>query len=359
MGRIVRGATHGSLDEADEQVRLLRRSLSSQNSKFLKRKAFYDFFREDLIDNLKEKVVGLKPFKTRAKKVTKRYVNVLMSDLHYGANLDPEETPLRFGTVEERRRTAAVAREVIEYKEHYRDHTELVVHLAGDIIQGKLHDPASSAAPLAEQCTRAIHLLGAFLRRMVEHYPSVTVNCTPGNHGRIQSRHQDRAVEQKWDSFENIIYESLRLMFTECKTIKFNIPKTPFYEYTLFGNRGFITHGDTVLNPGYPGKAVNVAKLESQILKLFSARGEYKLVATGHVHIPSVVHLPSTVLVTNGCLIPPDSFSLSIGSHSNICAQQLWESTEKYMFGDHRALNVGINSDNDKTLDSLIAADNK
>jgi hypothetical protein len=342
----------------DDDVRILRRALSAQTSKLAKSKVFTSLLASDMKELLSDKVAGIKPFKTRSKKPTKRYVNILLSDLHYGADLDPEVAPLRFGSTEERRRTAAVAREVIEYKEHYRDHTELVVHLAGDIIQGRLHDPAS-AAPLAEQCTRAIHLLGTFLRRAVEHYPSVTVNCTPGNHGRIKDRHPDRAVEQKWDSFENIVYESLRLMFSEVKSISFNIPKTPFYEYSLFGMRGFITHGDTVLNPGYPGKSINVARLEQQILKLFSARGDYNLVGCGHVHVPSATQLPSTVLLTNGCLIPPDSYSLSIGLHSNVCVQQLWETVPGYMFGDHRMINVDANTDKDKTLDEIIPPDAK
>ena len=342
----------------DDDVKILRRALSSQTAKLAKVNVLQSLFTDDLTELLSDKMAALKPFKVRTKKPTKRYVNILLSDLHYGADLNPLEAPLKFGTDEERRRTAAVAREVIEYKEHYRDHTELVVHLAGDIIQGRLHDPAS-AAPLAEQCTRAIHLLGAFLRRGVEHYPSVTVNCTPGNHGRIKDRHPDRAVEQKWDSFENIVYEALRLMFKDVKSIKFNIPKTPFYEYSLFGMKGFITHGDTVLNPGYPGKSINVGRLEQQILKLFSARGSYSLVGCGHVHVPSATHLPSTVLITNGCLIPPDSYSLSIGLHSNVCVQQLWETVPGYMFGDHRMINVDAKTDADKSLDEIIPPDDK
>lgn len=342
----------------DDDVKVLRRALSSQVAKAAKRNVLDGLFTNDLTELLSEKTKGLKPYKSRAKKASQRALNVMLSDLHYGADLRQGEAPQKYGTVEERRRTAAIAREVIEYKPHYRDHTELVVHLAGDIIQGRLHD-AASAAPLAEQCTRAIYLLGSFLQRMVENFPKVTVHCTPGNHGRIKDRHPDRAVEQKWDSFENIVYEALRLMFKDVKTIKFNIPQTPFYEYELFGMRGFITHGDTVLNPGYPGKSINVARLEQQVLKLFSARGDYRLVGCGHVHVPSATHLPSTVLITNGCLIPPDPYSLSIGLHSNVCVQQMWETVPGYMFGDHRMINVDSKTDADKSLDAIIPPDER
>lgn len=300
----------------------------------------------------------LEPYKPAKHKKVKRYLNVLLSDLHFGADLDPAESPLAFGTVEERRRMAAITREVVDYKPHYRNETELVVHLAGDIIQGKLHD-VLSAAPMAEQSTRAIYLLGSFLRTVSANFPKVHVYCTPGNHGRIKDRHSDRAVNQKWDSFENIIYESLRIMFSKAKNVRFTIPKTPFYEYELFGMRGFVTHGDTVLNPGYPGKAVNVARLESQILQLIAARGKYDLVAVGHVHVPSVIHLPSTVLITNGCLIPPDPFAVSIGIHKTATVQQLWETVPGYMFGDHRMLNVTSATDKDASLDRIIPPDDR
>ena len=312
-------------------------------------------FNERVLESLSSIEFGkqFKSLKSKTNKVGKRYVNILLSDLHFGANLDGRESPLPYGPTEERRRLAAIAKEVIDYKTHYRDHTGLVVHLAGDIIQGRLHDPAD-AAPVSEQVTRALYLLGAFLGRMVEAYPTVEVYCTPGNHGRIKDRHPERSVNQKWDSFENIIYEGLRLMFQSNPKITFSIPKTPFYEYTLFGMKGFVTHGDTVVNPGNPGKAVNVGRLEQQILKLTAARGDYRLVAVGHVHVPSVVHLPSTVLITNGCLVPPDPYAMSIGLHSNATVQQLWETVPNYMFGDHRMLNISSVTDSDSSLDEVI-----
>ncbi len=314
-------------------------------------------------DELREIIEGMPvtasaPYKSAKRTPTKRFVNIMLSDLHFGADLDPSESPMPYGTTEERRSMAAVASEVLDYKTHYRDHTDLVVHLAGDIIDGKLHDPVASA-PMAQQHTRALYLISSFLTLAAENYRKVNVYCTPGNHGRIKDRHQQRAVNQKFDSFENIIYESLRVMFRNVPSVEFTIPNTPFYEYSLFGRRGFVTHGDTVLNPGYPGKAINVARLESQILQLIAARGRYDLVAVGHVHVPSVIRLPSTTLLTNGCLIPPDPYAVSIGIHSNTRAQQLWESVPDYLFGDHRMIDIGPHTDNDKSLDKVIPPDDR
>jgi hypothetical protein len=72
---------------------------------------------------------------------TKRILNGLMSDLHFGADLNSEELPLNYTKVEEARRFASVCKGLAQYKPQYRDETKLYIHLAGDIIQGQLHDP--------------------------------------------------------------------------------------------------------------------------------------------------------------------------------------------------------------------------
>jgi hypothetical protein len=303
---------------------------------------------------LEAKFVAAKPYKTKAKKKTNRIVNIMLSDLHYGANLTGEETPYKYGHLEECRRTAAVVRETCDYKEHYREETELYVHLLGDIIQGRLHD-LRDAAPLAEQAFRAIYVLTAAIARFREAYKKVTVFCTPGNHGRFKDRHPERAVNQKWDSLENVIYSALEIHFAGDAGIKFVTPKTPFYEYQAFGMTGFMTHGDTVLNPGYPGKSIGISRLEQQILKITSSKGHRALFGVGHVHVSSATQIPNgSVILTNGCLIPPDEFAVSIGIHATACSQQLWETVPGYMFGDHRVLNVDARTDADPSLDDII-----
>jgi hypothetical protein len=46
------------------------------------------------------------------------------------------------------------------------------------------------------------------------------------------------------------------------------------------------------------------------------------------------------VMMTNGCLVPPDSFSLSIGAPDVTCGQYLFESVEGHVVGDQRFIRV-------------------
>lgn len=298
---------------------------------------------------------------SRNKKSTKRILNLLLSDLHYGANLDKKEVGHRYGPVEEARRTAYVALSTANYKRRYRDDTELYIHLLGDIIQGQLHD-LRDGSPLAEQVASAQNNLIQAIEFLAREFPrGVTVFCTTGNHGRNTARHHNRATNQKWDSIETLVYLGVRAAFRNNPRVKFVIPKTPYYTYSAFANRGLMTHGDTVIKPGFPGNTIDVKRVTHQINAINAAMGkkineEYNLFGVGHVHTDSVVNLPGkTVFLSNGCLIPSDAYAISIGYFDVSCGQKLWESVPKYIFGDNRFISVDFDTDADSSLDQIVS----
>ncbi len=172
------------------------------------------------------------------------------------------------------------------------------------------------------------------------------VFCTPGNHGRNKVRHQERAVQQKWDALETIIYAAVKraVLATGVDNVEFEIGKKPYYVADLFGAKAFFTHGDTVLKTGYPGNKIDVSGLYHQICKWNSARnieGPFSIFCVGHVHVGSLTNMPGgVVMITNGCLVPPGPHALSIGSPDVSCGQWLFESTPGHPVGDQRFINV-------------------
>lgn len=321
-------------------------------------------FLEQLVGALEtvfeQKLPAVKVDKRKKHAVTERVLNVVFSDTHYGSNLDPREVGHKYGPVEEARRTAAICRQVVEYKPQYRDVTELIVHILGDIIQGQLHD-MRDGLPLAEQVAAAIRILVQALRYLAMHFPrGVTVYCTPGNHGRNTARHRERATNQKWDSIETMIYVALKEAARYMPNVKVVLSYEPKYDFEMFEALGMGTHGDTVINPGYPNKSIDVAGISKQVNSINNARvieGEkpYSVFIMGHVHVGSMTHLPGGVIViTNGCLIPPDAYAKSIGIFNTACGQWLWESVEGHPVGDARFVTVDKNTDVDESLDGII-----
>lgn len=301
----------------------------------------------------------IKPIKpVVSKKPIKRAINLTLSDLHFGADIKDSETGYQtYGTKEESRRFAEIIKQTIDYKLQYRLETELIVNLAGDIIQHKLHDP-QDAAPVSEQICRAIHLLSQGLAQLGENFPIIKVYCATGNHGRDLNRHRDRATSGKWDSVETVIYYALKKTLASYKNMEFIIPKTPYALYEVLGHKVFMTHGDNVIKSGNPGKSLNIASMENQINRInstFKDLEEIRVCIVGHTHCASVSNLNSgAVMVTNGALPPVDQYTVSIGFLENRASQTLFEMTEEHPLGDIRFLRVGKKEDNNKELDKII-----
>lgn len=321
---------------------------------------FLDQLHDELKEAFKNKLPVPKVLIKKQKGKTRRILNLILSDTHYGSNLDPREVRHNYGPIEEARRTAAICKQVAEYKQQHRGETELFVHILGDIIQGQLHD-MRDGLPLAEQVAAAMRILIQAIRFFAVQFPrGVTVFCTPGNHGRNTARHRDRATNQKWDSIETMIYVALKEAANGLKNVKVMLSYEPKYDFDAFGALGFATHGDTVINPGYPGRSIDIGGLKKQINDINNARASkgqqpYKLFIMGHVHVGSMTHLPGDVVVmTNGCLLPPDAYATSIGIFETACGQWLWESVAGHMVGDARFINVDEQDDKNADLDQII-----
>lgn len=294
----------------------------------------------------------------KSNKSLKRAVHLILSDLHFGADIKAEETGfMDYGKLEESRRFGEVIKQTIEYKPQYRNTTELHVNLLGDIIQHKLHDP-QDAAFVSEQICRAIHLLIQGMAQLAEAFPKVSVHCATGNHGRDLSRHKQRATSGKWDSIETVIYYAIKSALTKYTNMTFDIPKTPYTIYDAIGHKIFATHGDTVLNVGNPGQSLNIGKLESQLNRINASLKddtEVKVAIVGHTHCASVSELSSgATVITNGCLVPTDQFAVSIGILENRASQTLFETVKEHPVGDVRFIRVGSKDDKNIQLDKFI-----
>lgn len=289
---------------------------------------------------------------------TKRAIVAVLSDLHFGSDLKAAETGfLDYGVTEEARRIAKVTKQICEYKLEYRDETELRLVLAGDLIHGKLHDP-QDGAPKAWQFGRALHLLSQVIAQLATKFKKVTVHCVTGNHGRDLSRHLGRATSGKYDSEETKIYLALKYASMRLRNVEFSIPIRPYDVFELFGKRYFVTHGDTVLTAGNPGKKLETGKLEDQINRWNASVGsdaEFAVFILGHVHTPVVHHAANNAwLVINGCLIPADNYVVSLGMPETVSDQVMFEAVPDHPVGDVRFITLDRETDKDASLDAIV-----
>jgi DNA-binding transcriptional MerR regulator len=296
------------------------------------------------------------PISVRSKKPLKRAVVAHYSDSHIQANIQADEMGglNQYGNIEEARRTALFFREIANYKIEHRKDTELFLVLNGDNIQGVIHDSESVPAATTQVCA-ALHILRQGISFIATQFKKVTVVCTVGNHERMMHKsNKGRQTKQKWDSFSTILHVALRVALSQHKNIEFVIPTSPYAYLDILGHKFFITHSDTVINVGYPGKSINTERAKNTINDLKSGLGRIDVVMAGHVHVDSKTILPNgTTLLTNGSVSGIDEFALSLGITKNLPSQQIFEVTRDYAVGDLRSVFLS-QADKDDELDLII-----
>jgi len=294
----------------------------------------------------------------KGKTKTNRIVTLMLSDLHFGSKLDSRELPFRYDFEEEARALASVMVRLCEFKTDYRAETELVIWLGGDIISGKIHDK-QSGHNAADQCADAMYLLVQAVRIAAKHFNKVDVYCSTGNHDRDESRHQDRAFQQKTDSRATVIYTGIKLATDHLPNVKVHIPRTAYCEWEAFGHPIYATHGDTGFSTGNPSRRVSVDALDAQMKTINLARvarklKPYEAFLAGHIHQGMHLPLPVGELITNPPLIPVDGYSEGVGYALTRPGQTLFESTPKHVVGDLRFLHVEPETLKDRSLDKVI-----
>lgn len=333
--------------------------------KKIRRQINDDFLKEEFLDAFKSEIRA-NPIKMHPNVSTKlksghksRTTVVHISDTHFGANIEANEMRgvNAFNWTVASRRMALLAEQTVGYKPQYREDMELVVVINGDIIAGMIHDQEWFADLLAKQAAGTLKIFTQFISYVAKYFGKVRVVMTSGNHGRAMHKsNKSRATTHKWDSYETMVYLGVKYAVeAKCPNVKCEIPETPYAIVNIQGHNFFITHGDTVINAGNPGKALNTGSLNTQIAKLISSfKMDFAGVMLGHTHVSTVQTLDSsTKLLVNGTLSGADPFVQSIGIFSNNPEQTLFEVTEDHAVGDIRFIDL-LAADNRTDLDKII-----
>jgi len=293
--------------------------------------------------------------KRPAAAAAKRTVVGLLSDLHLGAELSSLDEPMPFGAVQEARRLEYFMRQLIDYKPQYRKHSELLLLLNGDLIEGQLMHQIGAGAPLTEQKCIFWHLMSRFVGECARAFPSIRIVCQPGNHGRDKVRHPGRATWRKWDGHEWEMYYALRSMCSQLKNVEWSLPFRAVSAVPLHGSILGVTHADTEVKIGHPDTAAknNAQELASvNSSRVFGV--EFDAWAFGHYHTPRYHPSDAISVIYNGALIPPDGHARASGYINEACGQFLWEAVEHYPVGDVRFIRVGTSQDNDESLGKIL-----
>jgi len=336
--------------------------LVKENKKILEHIITLDDIRETfdiILDKIEFKLHSPVKFPKSSKPIERTLVAHL-SDTHYGNNVSSGELGglNSYNNVIAARRTALFFQNIANFKPQYRDITDLVLILNGDLGAGIIHNQEHAVDLMTRQFATILSIIGQGVTYLAQHFKKITVYCTPDNHMRFQHKQsKDRSTVHKWDSFATMAHVALKREFNNYKNINFIIPESPYAIFDIQGHKAFATHGDNVFEVGNASKVIKVGDIASQVDKInnsdLSQNKKFELFFIAHVHAPMILLLDNgSYVYINGCLSGLDAFGNSIGIFGNHPTQQLIEITKEHI-GDCRLVRVK-EADNNKSLDKII-----
>lgn len=185
----------------------------------------------------------------------------------------------------------------------------IVVCLGGDMISGDIHEELeiTNDRTSHQSVHDLVDYIGAGLEVMASKFGRVFVPCVVGNHGR--STKKFRMKNRVFTSYDWSIYCILEKMFRKEERIRFMVPNETDANFSVFGHRFLLTHGDNLgvrggdgiigaLGPIMRG-ALKTAKSEHQIDR------DFDTLLIGHWH--QYITLPG--LVVNNALKGYDEYA--------------------------------------------------
>ena len=263
----------------------------------------------------------VKPPKARASKGSPEVALLHLTDTHIGA-----VTASFDSVVAEQRVITTIAKTIhladIQRKDHDVDHC--VVILGGDLIEqtGQFpHQAWAVDASTFEQLFDAARIIEAAILTLLEHFATVEVYLTPGNHGRVgrgKGRQSlDYESDTNWDRIVGrIIGERLdaqdRLSWHPCESW-YSIVEVGAY-------RALAHHGDTIRSFGGSTPSYGIVKKHQSWVTFMQFHDAY----LGHFHTPMQLPMANggRIFVTPS-LVSDSAFAKEFVAAASLPAQRL------------------------------------
>jgi hypothetical protein len=224
----------------------------------------------------------------------KSVVGMLLSDVHAGEVIDPEET-LGVNAFNPEICAARLKRyfdAAVTIAPRWASDTQCVgayLALGGDLISGDIHDELvrTNALTAHEQVEFAVSHIGAGIRLVAKAFGAVHVVSVPGNHGR--TTHKSTAKLYSRLSYDTLIASMLADQFKGDRRVTFQFGRGADQITPIFGRSVFLTHGDrlgTGGGMGFAGPLLPIVRGTKKVAAQQASIGRHAdLILHGHYHV--------------------------------------------------------------------------
>lgn len=188
------------------------------------------------------------------------------------------------------------------------DFDGIVLPLGGDLFSGQIHDELNETneGPILDSMLVYLNPMTAGIKLLLGEYGRVLVVCVRGNHARMHKK--PRAKGATRNNFEWFFYHLLAREFEGDKRVTFIIPDAADADWSIWGTRYRMTHGDQFRGGNGIAGALSPLMLgDARKKKRSQAAGrpyDYLIVGHWHQYFPRVKGM-----VVNGSLKGYDEYS--------------------------------------------------
>lgn len=218
---------------------------------------------------------------------------LLLSDLHYGEVINPENISFlnEYNCEIAKQRVMKLFAENLKLAK-YTGSSKLVLALMGDLFSGIIHN--EGAINNEKTVTKLLIELASFfaglIREYSKNYVSTEIVCVVGNHSAIRIDHQIQFKDKATQNFEYLLYHMLKDMLPE---VKVTIPESPDIIYSIGELKWHISHGDAHKGGnGFSTMPYNTVSRDSlKDFMYYNASGEgFDVKAMGHFHVGGIAY---------------------------------------------------------------------
>lgn len=258
---------------------------------------------------------------------------LLVSDIHYGENVNPREVPdgnCYSPRVAEERWGRLITNTILKTRTKEKRSKGIVICFLGDDISGDIHDelretnyqtPIDACMNVAYQ---KVNMLQAFQRE----FGKVWVISVMGNHGRTTKKPQSKGISEH--NYDTLISAMVQKQLEHNRNITFYTPKSGEAYFELCGYNFLATHGDRIGSrggQGFIGCSATIARGQHKTRQAYAQmKKPIDWLLMGHFHTP--ILLEHTI--ANGTLVGYSQYARDLKIEPSYPSQTLFYVDDVY-----------------------------
>ena len=287
---------------------------------------------------------------------------LLVSDFHYGENVNPKEVPdgnCYSTNVAKARWDRLINNTILKTRTKGKACKGMVVCFLGDDISGDIHDElkeTNDKTPI-DACMDVAALKVKMLKAFEQEYGKVWVISVMGNHGRTTKKPQSKQISEH--NYDTLISAMVQKQLEDDKNISFYTPKSGEAYFELCGTNFLATHGDRIGSKGgqgFIGCSATIARGQHKTRQSYAQIDKpIDWMLIGHFHTPML--LEHTIV--NGTTVGYSQYARDLRLEPALPSQTLFYVDETYGVTDLSRIYVTNKEDLQKDRQLYFKGNNK